>query len=168
MLRKLLITGVAIAVVALIASSTATPVVPPPSTVLSATVVPIDRIQSVDTIAGPIQRLFGITGLRVQTAGGGKDAVQDIADADLKWFPVEGVSWNDAQDFIKLLNEKTNEPGWVYRLPREAEWESACRGGASSQPFHLGNGLSSSQANIDGKCGSCPFARSVASTAGNG
>lgn len=38
------------------------------------TVVPIDRIQSVDTIAGPIQRLFGITGLRVQTAGGGKDA----------------------------------------------------------------------------------------------
>jgi formylglycine-generating enzyme required for sulfatase activity len=25
--------------------------------------------------------------------------------------------------FIKRLNEKTKEAGWVYRLPREAEWE---------------------------------------------
>jgi hypothetical protein len=32
-------------------------------------VVPIDRIQAVDTIAGPIQRLFGVTGLHVQTPG---------------------------------------------------------------------------------------------------
>lgn len=36
-------------------------------------VVPIDRIQAVDTIAGPIQRLFGVTGLHVQTPGGGDD-----------------------------------------------------------------------------------------------
>jgi putative membrane protein len=38
------------------------------------TVVPLDRIQSVDTVAGPIQRVFGVTGLQVQTAGGGEDA----------------------------------------------------------------------------------------------
>jgi putative membrane protein len=36
-------------------------------------VVPIDRIQAVDTIAGPVQRLFGVTGLHVQTPGGGDD-----------------------------------------------------------------------------------------------
>ncbi len=37
------------------------------------TVIPLERIQAVDTIAGPIQRLFGVTGLHVQTPGGGKD-----------------------------------------------------------------------------------------------
>jgi putative membrane protein len=37
------------------------------------TVVPLDRIQAVDTITGPIQRLFGVTGLHVQTPGGGED-----------------------------------------------------------------------------------------------
>jgi putative membrane protein len=38
------------------------------------TVVPIDRVQAVDTIAGPIQRLFGVSGLQVQTSGGGEAA----------------------------------------------------------------------------------------------
>jgi putative membrane protein len=43
------------------------------------TVVPLDRIQSVDTIAGPVQRLFGITGLHVQTPGGGEHAEVELA-----------------------------------------------------------------------------------------
>ena len=38
--------------------------------------------------------------------------------------PVENVSWDDAQGFIKKLNEKT---GRNYRLPTEAEWEYAAR-----------------------------------------
>jgi putative membrane protein len=38
------------------------------------TVVPLDRVQAVDTIAGPIQRLFGVSGLQVQTSGGGEKA----------------------------------------------------------------------------------------------
>lgn len=40
--------------------------------------------------------------------------------------PVENVSWDDAQDFIRKLNTKT---GKQYRLPSEAEWEYACRAG---------------------------------------
>ena len=40
--------------------------------------------------------------------------------------PVVNVSWNDATEFCKWLSEKEGE---TYRLPSEAEWEFACRGG---------------------------------------
>jgi formylglycine-generating enzyme required for sulfatase activity len=40
--------------------------------------------------------------------------------------PVENVSWNDVQEFIQRLEAKT---GKKYRLPTEAEWEFAARGG---------------------------------------
>lgn len=46
--------------------------------------------------------------------------------------PVEQVSWDDAQAFIKKLNERTGEK---YRLPTEAEWEYAARGGIYSNGF---------------------------------
>jgi formylglycine-generating enzyme required for sulfatase activity len=41
-------------------------------------------------------------------------------------YPVESVSWYDVQEFIKKLNEIT---GQQFRLPFEAEWEYAARGG---------------------------------------
>jgi formylglycine-generating enzyme required for sulfatase activity len=42
--------------------------------------------------------------------------------------PVENVSWDDAQGYIRKLNQKT---GKTYRLPSEAEWEYACRAGGN-------------------------------------
>ena len=46
--------------------------------------------------------------------------------------PVEQVSWTDAQEFIKKLNQQT---GKTYRLPTEAEWEYAARGGANTKRY---------------------------------
>lgn len=46
--------------------------------------------------------------------------------------PVESVSWNDIQKFIRKLNALT---GKHYRLPTEAEWEWGARGGNRSQGY---------------------------------
>jgi formylglycine-generating enzyme required for sulfatase activity len=42
--------------------------------------------------------------------------------------PVDQVSWDDAQEFVRKLSQKT---GATYRLPSEAEWEYACRAGGA-------------------------------------
>lgn len=47
--------------------------------------------------------------------------------------PVENVSWNDVQDFLKKLNSAN--PGKNYRLPTEAEWEYAARGGNLTENY---------------------------------
>ena len=47
-------------------------------------------------------------------------------------LPVESVSWDDCQEFIQKLNAKT---GKKFRLPTEAEWEYAARGGIQSKEY---------------------------------
>lgn len=47
--------------------------------------------------------------------------------------PVEQVSWEDVQEFLKKLNALSS--GAKYRLPTEAEWEYAARGGAKSRGY---------------------------------
>ncbi len=48
--------------------------------------------------------------------------------------PVEYVSWNEVQEFLHMLNER--EGGGDYRLPTEAQWEYACRGGTETPRYH--------------------------------
>jgi formylglycine-generating enzyme required for sulfatase activity len=57
--------------------------------------------------------------------------------------PVINVSWLDAKAFVTWLSEKT---GQTYRLPSEAEWEYAARGGANT-PYWWGRDVGARQAN---------------------
>jgi uncharacterized protein (TIGR02996 family) len=60
--------------------------------------------------------------------------------------PVDMVSWDDCAEFCKQLGAKS---GKHLRLPREAEWEYACRAGTTT-PFHFGTTISAQQANYNG------------------
>src|SRR5262249_43603259 len=68
--------------------------------------------------------------------GGGKTAV---AGQDTRRFPVERVSWSDAESFCQRLSAR--EPGHKYRLPTEVEWEYACRAGKDTA-YALGHAAS--------------------------
>lgn len=54
--------------------------------------------------------------------------------AEWKTLPVERVSWEDCQKFIEKLNQMTNQN---FRLPTEAEWEFAARGGNKSKGYEF-------------------------------
>jgi formylglycine-generating enzyme required for sulfatase activity len=112
-----------------------------------------------DVTQGQWEAVTGTNPSHFSRFGGGRVAVQDVSDEELKLLPVENVSWDDAQEFLKKLNDKNRGRGWLYRLPTEAEWEYACRGGATTEKecsYHFyfdepTNDLSSNRANFNGK-----------------
>jgi formylglycine-generating enzyme required for sulfatase activity len=61
----------------------------------------------------------------------GGDLRKEVEGLDTKRFPVDSVTWHDAAEFCQKLSESPAEKraGRIYRLPTEAEWEYACRGG---------------------------------------
>jgi formylglycine-generating enzyme len=60
-------------------------------------------------------------------------------------LPVEKVSWEDCQEFLKKLTEAD---GYSYRLPTEAEWEYACRAGTTT-PYYFGEKITAKQASFN-------------------
>jgi formylglycine-generating enzyme required for sulfatase activity len=62
--------------------------------------------------------------------------------------PVEGVSWEDTQKFCEKLN--TLHDGYNYRLPTEAEWEYAARGGCTSARYGELNDVAWHHGNSEG------------------
>ena len=90
------------------------------------------------------EKVMGVNPSYFQRTGAGENAVKDITDEELKRFPVEQVSWDDAQLFLEALNKREKEAGWVYRLPKEAEWEYACRGGPTDRQVRLARSTSTS------------------------
>jgi formylglycine-generating enzyme required for sulfatase activity len=105
------------------------------------------------------EKVMGKNPSAFRKGGDDDDAVKGLDTSD---FPVEMVSWDDAQAFLKKLNALPGEKmaGVTYRLPTEAEWEYACRGGhlirrlkaKAELPFHFkrpSDSLGAGQANFN-------------------
>jgi formylglycine-generating enzyme required for sulfatase activity len=77
------------------------------------------------------RHVVGFTSSYFSATGQGKEVVAGI---DTSLFPVENVNWETASAFCEKLTalEAKEQPGWVYRLPTEAEWEYACRAGSTT------------------------------------
>lgn len=73
---------------------------------------------------------------------------EKVKDLNTKTFPVEQVSWTDAQTFCEKLREKDKQKR-QFHLPTEAQWEYACRAGTTT-PFYFGSELNGKQANCNG------------------
>ncbi|MBO7074264.1 MAG: SUMF1/EgtB/PvdO family nonheme iron enzyme [Bacteroidales bacterium] len=90
----------------------------------------------------------------------GTTVSQQRDQADKSWslrgegnnYPMYYISWNECQEFVRKLNQKT---GANFRLPTEAEWEYAARGGNKSNGYkYSGSNSIDNVAWYDGNSGS--------------
>ncbi len=103
---------------------------------------------------GPQHRVILKTGFWLAETACTQELWQAITDNNPSHFkdeglqhPVENISWDKANDFIKKLNHLV--PGLNLRLPSEAEWEYACRAGTNT-PFWFGRELTPDKTNYKG------------------
>jgi formylglycine-generating enzyme required for sulfatase activity len=68
--------------------------------------------------------------------------------------PIVGVSWGDAQAYVRWLNGRLRlSSPTAYRLPSEVEWERAARGGKEGLKYSWGNEFNPNRANASGEAG---------------
>ena len=101
---------------------------------------------------------YEVTNEQWRAVMSGRRASQDgtVLSDPSKWKeskrPVEGVSWNDAMDFCKRLNELYADQlprGYRIDLPTEAQWEYACRAGTTTN-YSYGNASDTDKMNFEG------------------
>ena len=70
------------------------------------------------------------------TSGEGRDSVAGLDTSD---FPMENISWDDCDKFVKALNRREGG-GRTWSMPTEAQWEFAARGGNKSHGYTYSGG----------------------------
>lgn len=91
---------------------------------------------------GEWQELMGNAKEKVLKYQGNNTSLDDIIGEN---YPIVGVNWDDAKQFIAKLNELND--GSIYSLPSEAEWEYVCRAGTTAN-FFFGDDITSEQASF--------------------
>lgn len=105
-----------------------------------------EPVHEVKISQGFYLRKYGVTHAQWEAVMGGNPShFKGCGDC-----PAERVSWDDAQMFVRKLNETDGEN--PYRLPSEAEWEYAARAGSTTR-YSCGDEIGSNRANCY-DCGS--------------
>jgi len=87
----------------------------------------LDSLRTVTGEYGFYLGVYEITQAQWQAVMGNNPSVFKNCGGDC---PVDGIFWEDAQQFLDKLNDAKD--GYYYRLPTEAEWEYACRAGTTT------------------------------------